>query len=143
MNALSQIRQIDYTVIFVRDMKAMQHFYQNVMEFPVQRTLGDRWIEYSVGSNTLALAAYGSLFNDTPPAQGALALQMAFRVAPDAVAACTAALEAKGVKLVLRSPIIPSAIARSSSAIPTAMSWRSSRKSDVGRSRARRHSSIF
>ena len=101
MNALSQIRQIDYTVIFVRDMKAMQHFYQNVMEFPVQRTLGDRWIEYSVGSNTLALAAYGSLFNDTPPAQGALALQMAFRVAPDAVAARAAALQAKGVKLVL------------------------------------------
>ena len=27
MNPLSQIRQIDYTVIFVRDMEAMRHFY--------------------------------------------------------------------------------------------------------------------
>jgi catechol 2,3-dioxygenase-like lactoylglutathione lyase family enzyme len=101
MNPLSQIRQIDYTVIFVRNMKMMQHFYENVMEFPVHRILSDSFIEYRVGSNTLALAAYGKLFNDTPPAQGALGLQMAFRVAPDAVAACATAIEAKGVNPVL------------------------------------------
>jgi hypothetical protein len=55
MQALSHIRQIDYTVIFARDMEAMRHFYENVMEFPLLRTLSDRWIEYRIGSTTLAL----------------------------------------------------------------------------------------
>jgi len=99
MNPLQQIRQIDYTVIFVRDMEAMRHFYGTVMEFPLQRTLGDKWIEYRIGANTLALAARGGLFNDPPPPEGALSLQMAFRVAPDMVAKCAAVLEARGVRL--------------------------------------------
>jgi lactoylglutathione lyase len=99
MNPLSQIRQIDYTVIFVRDMEAMRRFYGEVMEFPLQRTLSDKWIEYRIGANTLALAARGGLFDDSPPPQGALSLQLAFRVAPDMVAACASALGAKGVEL--------------------------------------------
>ena len=100
MQALSQIRQIDYTVVFARDMGAMRHFYETVMEFPLQRILSDRWVEYRVGSTTLALTAHGGRFNDTPPPQGALSLQLAFRVAPPMVAECAAALEAKGVKLI-------------------------------------------
>ena len=100
MQALSQIRQIDYTVIFARNMDAMRHFYETVMEFPLLRALSDRWIEYRVGSTTLALTAHGARFNDTPPEQGALSLQLAFRVAPQAVANCAAALEAKGVGLI-------------------------------------------
>ncbi len=80
MQALSQIRQIDYTVIYARDMEAMRHFYETVMEFPLLRRLSDRWIEYRVGSTTLALTAHGGRFNDTPPAQGMLSLQLAFRV---------------------------------------------------------------
>jgi len=100
MHALGQIRQIDYTVIFARDMDAMRHFYETVMEFPLLRTLSDRWIEFRVGATTLALTAHGGRFNDPPPAQGALSLQLAFRVAPQAVADCAAELEAKGVKLI-------------------------------------------
>lgn len=103
MQALGQIRQIDYTVIFARDLQAMRHFYETVMAFPLLRTLGDGWIEYRVGSNTLALTTRGGRFDDAPPAQGALSLQMAFRVPPQAVAECAAALEAKGVTLV--SPV--------------------------------------
>lgn len=100
MKALNQIRQIDYTVVFARNMKAMRRFYETVMEFPVNRTLGDNWIEFRVGSNTLALTAYGAFFNDMPPSEGALSLQMAFRVAPAVVAECAATLESKGIKLV-------------------------------------------
>jgi catechol 2,3-dioxygenase-like lactoylglutathione lyase family enzyme len=100
MQALKHIRQIDYTVIFARNMEAMRHFYETVMEFPLLRTLSDRWIEYRVGSTTLALTAHGRRFNDPPPAPGALSLQLAFRVAPQTVADCAAALEAKGVKLI-------------------------------------------
>src|SRR5262245_9802148 len=99
MKALSQIRQIDYTVIFARDMQAMRHFYETVMEFPLLRILSDRWIEYRVGANTLALTVHGR-FGDPPPAPGALSLQLAFRVPPPAVAECAAALEAKGIELI-------------------------------------------
>ena len=60
MQALSQIRQIDYTVIFARNMDAMRHFYETVMEFPLLRALSDRWIEYRVGSTTLALTTHGA-----------------------------------------------------------------------------------
>jgi catechol 2,3-dioxygenase-like lactoylglutathione lyase family enzyme len=42
MQALSHIRQIDYTVIFARDLHAMRHFYENVMEFPLLRILSER-----------------------------------------------------------------------------------------------------
>jgi len=100
MQPLRHIRQIDYTVIFARDMNAMRHFYETVMEFPLLRALSDRWIEYHVGSTTLALTAHGGRFNDTPPEKGALSLQLAFRVAPHVVAECAAALDAKGVKLI-------------------------------------------
>src|SRR5262245_4285898 len=99
MQALSQIRQIDYTVVFARNMDAMRHFYETVMEFPLLRSLSDRWIEYRVGSTTLALTVHGGRFNDTPPSPGALSLQMAFRVAPQLVADCAAALDAKGGRL--------------------------------------------
>ena len=100
MNALNQIRQIDYTVIFTRDIRAMREFYQSVMEFPLLRTLGDSWIEFGVGSNTLALRTYSPMFNDPPPPPGALSMQMAFRVPPAEVAKCASVLEAKGVKMI-------------------------------------------
>jgi catechol 2,3-dioxygenase-like lactoylglutathione lyase family enzyme len=100
MQALSQIRQIDYTVIFARDLEAMRHFYEEVMEFPLLRVLSERWIEYRVGATTLALTVHGGRFDDAPPAQGTLSLQLAFRVSPQAVAECAAELDAKGVKLV-------------------------------------------
>lgn len=103
MQALSHIRQIDYTVIFARDMAAMRHFYETVMEFPLLRTLSDRWIEFRVGATTLALTTQGGRFDDPPPAAGALSLQLAFRVPPAAVAECAATLESKGIKLV--SPV--------------------------------------
>src|SRR5262249_2780360 len=87
-------------VIFARNMIAMRDFYETVMEFPLLRALSDRWVEYRVGATTLALTAHGARFNDTPPEQGALSVQLAFRVAPKAVVECAAALEAKGVELI-------------------------------------------
>jgi len=77
-------------------MQAMRRFYETVMEFPLLRTLADRFFEYRVESTTLALVAGGGRFNDPPPAQGTVSLQLAFRVPPHVVADCAAALEAKG-----------------------------------------------
>jgi catechol 2,3-dioxygenase-like lactoylglutathione lyase family enzyme len=100
MSVLSHIRQIDYTVIYARDLAAMRRFYEDVLEFPLERQLSERWFEYRIGSNILALTIHGGRFGDAPPPSGALSVQLAFRVPPPMVAACAAELEAKGVALV-------------------------------------------
>ncbi|HVZ30541.1 MAG TPA: VOC family protein [Asticcacaulis sp.] len=100
MTALNSIQQIDYTVIFARNLPAMRQFYETIMEFPVQRTLGEEWIEYRIGATTLALTVRGTMFEDLSPPADALSLQLAFRVAPEQVMDCASALETKGVALV-------------------------------------------
>jgi lactoylglutathione lyase len=97
MTALAAIRQIDYTVVFARDMAAMRRFYGMVLGFPVLQELGPRWIAYRVGTTTLALTERGGRFDDPAPPPGALSLQLAFRVAPQLVDACAAELAAAGV----------------------------------------------
>ena len=94
------IRSLDYTVIFARRLPAMREFYEKILRFPLHRELGDKWIEYRVGSNILALTERGLLFDDPSPPAGALSLQLAFRVAPGEVAACAGTLEERGVRIV-------------------------------------------
>jgi len=98
--ALDAIRQIDYTVIFARDMARMRHFYGTVLGFPVLHELGPRWIAYRVGATTLALTERGLMFDDEAPPAGKLSLQLAFRVPPRTVDACAAELQALGVPIV-------------------------------------------
>jgi lactoylglutathione lyase len=99
VNALSRIRNIDYTVIFARDMPAMRRFYEGVMRFPVDSELGPQWIVYRVGGSLLALTERGLMFDDAATPKGALSLQLAFRVAPKEVDACAEALRAAGVAI--------------------------------------------
>ena len=94
------IRSIDYTVIFARQMAAMREFYGTTLGFPLHRELSPTWIEFRVGSNTLALTEHGRAFNDPAPPVGVLSLQLAFRVAPGDVASCAAVLKERGVKIV-------------------------------------------
>jgi catechol 2,3-dioxygenase-like lactoylglutathione lyase family enzyme len=94
------IRSIDYTVIFARQMAAMREFYGTTLAFPLHRKLSERWIEYRVGSNILALAEPGITFKDPMPPVGTLSLQLAFRVAPGEVASCAAVLAERGVNIV-------------------------------------------
>jgi len=99
VTGLSQIRAIDYTVVFARDMNAMRKFYGETLGFPLQHELGPGWAEYRVGAQTLALTERGVVWNDPPPPQGALSLQLAFRVTPAEVNSCAEELSAKGVPL--------------------------------------------
>jgi catechol 2,3-dioxygenase-like lactoylglutathione lyase family enzyme len=101
MSALATIRQLDYTVIFVRDLARMRWFYEDVMRFPIHQELGDSWIAYRVGSNILALTRRGVMFDDAPTPESALSLQLAFRVSPSDVDRCAAELKAAGVDPVL------------------------------------------
>ena len=97
MDGLAEIKQIDYTVVFARDMGAMLDFYQRVMGFAIAKRLGEGWVELRAGSNTLALTLPGMMFNDQLAPKGTLSLQLAFRVSPSAVQRCVEELKAKGV----------------------------------------------
>jgi lactoylglutathione lyase len=87
--ALSSIRSLDYTIIYVRDLAAMRRFYGDVMGFRLVRELGGAWFEYQVGANVLALALPHITRDDPPVPKGAAALH-----------ACAAELAAAGALIV-------------------------------------------
>lgn len=97
----SAIRAIDYTVIFVRDMAAMRRFYENVLALSLLRELSPNWIEYGIGSNTLALARPSRAAADAPMPAGSASLQLAFKVSAAEVDACADELVRQGVALML------------------------------------------
>jgi catechol 2,3-dioxygenase-like lactoylglutathione lyase family enzyme len=99
MSAFRSIRAIDYSVIFVRDMVAMRHFYEDVLGFPLVRELSPGWIEYRVGANTLALAKPSRTAADAPTPKGAASLQLAFKVSVPEVDQCADELVRQGVDL--------------------------------------------
>ena len=99
MSSLGTIRQIDYTVIFARDLPRMRNFYERVLGLAVERALGASWVEYKLGDTTLALTERGLLFDDPPPPAGALSLQLAFRVSREDVDRCANELAAAGVAI--------------------------------------------
>ena len=98
-SAFQAIRAIDYTVILVRDMAAMRRFYEDILGFPLIRELSPNWIEYRVGSNTLALSRPGRTAADTPMPNGTASLQLAFKVSPPEVDQCADELVRQGVNL--------------------------------------------
>ena len=99
MSALATIRQLDYTIVFARDLARMRRFYEHVLRFPIRQQLGDSWIAYGLGSNLLALTERGLMFDDAPTPAGALSVQLAFRVAPGDVDRCADELSERGVEL--------------------------------------------
>ena len=99
-SAFQAIRAIDYTVIFVRDMDAMRHFYETLLGFSLQRVLSSGWIEFRIGGNTLALTIPSRTASDHPIPVGSAALQLAFKVSVAEVDACAEELVRKGISLV-------------------------------------------
>ena len=99
-NPLRAIRNMDYVIVFARDMAAMRRFYADVMLFPVYRDVHPSWIEYRVGGSLLALTERGFVFDDAATPPGALSLQLAFRVTRAEVDACAAAFRTAGVRIV-------------------------------------------
>lgn len=99
-NPLRAIRNMDYVIVFARDMAAMRRFYADVMLFPVYRDVHPSWIEYRVGGSLLALTERGFVFDDAATPPGALSLQLAFRVTRAEVDACAAAFRAAGARIV-------------------------------------------
>jgi catechol 2,3-dioxygenase-like lactoylglutathione lyase family enzyme len=65
----------------------------------VLRELSPNWIEYGIGSNTLALARPSRTAADAPTPPGGAALQLAFKVSAAEVDACADELVRQGVAL--------------------------------------------
>jgi catechol 2,3-dioxygenase-like lactoylglutathione lyase family enzyme len=97
---LNAIRGLDYTILFARDMKAMQAFYETTMRFEHYFSLGEDWNEYRVGRNILALCRPGLVIGDATPPTGTAAVHLAFQVRREEVDTCEAALRAEGVPIV-------------------------------------------
>lgn len=93
------IQAVDYTVIIVRDMTAMREFYESVLKFSVARVLSENWIEYRIGTTTLALSNPGLTADDAPTPEGSAALQLAFCVPVRSVDACAAELAQMGIAI--------------------------------------------
>ena len=98
MDPLLPIRNLDYTVVFARQMAAMCEFYEHTLGFPLHRRLSPGWVEFRVGSSLVAIAKPGGLFADPVPPVGVLSVQLAFRVAPGEVQLCEKTLRARGVE---------------------------------------------
>jgi catechol 2,3-dioxygenase-like lactoylglutathione lyase family enzyme len=127
-SAFQAIRAIDYTVIFVRDMKAMRCFYEDVLGFALSRELSAGWIEYRVGGNTLALARPSLTAADGPTPSGSAALQLSFKVSASDVDRCADELVRQGIH-----PISPPTnqvfgTARCSSGIRMEICWKCLRR---------------
>lgn len=93
------IQAIDYTVIIVRDMDAMRHFYEDILKFPFLRELSENWIEFKLGGTILALSNPGLTASDPPLPDGTAALQLAFKVPVALVDQCADELVQKSVEI--------------------------------------------
>ncbi len=94
---LKAIRGLDYTILFARNMTAMQAFYENTMRFERYLELGADWVEFRVGRNILALCKPGLVVKDRTLPLGTAAVQLAFQVRREEVDAAEWALRADGV----------------------------------------------
>jgi len=94
------IRAIDYSVIFVRDMAAMRRFYENILGFRARKEPLPDWIEYGVGSNTLALARPRRTTGNGPTTTRGASMQLAFKVSASEVDQCADELVRQGIRLV-------------------------------------------
>lgn len=102
--SLSAIRNLDHTVLLCRRLPETRAFYRDVMGFPIE-TDRESWVSFRVGATLLSLRPRGvwSVCDDGAALPGSAAVQLAFRVPPQAVDACHAELIARGVPI-LRGP---------------------------------------
>ena len=102
--SLSEIHNVDHTVLLCRRIKETRAFYRDVMKFTIEIDR-ETWVSFRVGSTLLSLRPRGiwSLCDDGTLPPGSAAVQLAFRVPPPAVDACHSELVARGVTI-MRGP---------------------------------------
>jgi catechol 2,3-dioxygenase-like lactoylglutathione lyase family enzyme len=101
---LSEIRNLDYTILLCDKLAETRAFYRDILKLPIE-TDQDMWVSFRAGASLLTLRPRGKwvVADDGPLKPGSAAVQLAFRVPPLAVDACHAELVAHGVTI-LRPP---------------------------------------
>lgn len=102
---LKSIRNLDYVVLLCNDLPTMKFFYNQIMEFPIYLET-DSWIEMQVGSVLLTLSKRDRPYVGPELANDSAAVQLAFRVSPQAVDSCYEELKEKQVEIVQTPQII-------------------------------------
>ena len=102
---LESIRHLDYVVLLCRDLRTMRRFYHEVMGFAIHLET-ESWIEMRVGSTLLTLSKRERPFVDGVWMEQTASVQLAFRVAPEAVESCYEELKAKQVEIVQAPQVI-------------------------------------
>jgi catechol 2,3-dioxygenase-like lactoylglutathione lyase family enzyme len=102
--SLSEIHNLDYTILMCNKMDETRSFYRDIMKFPIETDF-ENWVSFRVGAALLTLRRRGAstVCDDGKLMPGSAAVQLAFRVPPPAVDACHAELVARGVPI-LRGP---------------------------------------
>ncbi|MCC0044394.1 MAG: VOC family protein [Brucellaceae bacterium] len=102
--SLSDIHNLDYTVLLCSRLAETKAFYRDVMKFPIE-TDREYWVSFRVGASLLTLRPRTNqgVWADGDAIEGSAAVQLAFRVPPPAVDACHKELVAHGVEI-LRGP---------------------------------------
>ncbi len=102
---LKTIRNLDYVVLLCNDLALMKSFYQSTMGFSIYLET-DSWIEMQVGSVLLTLSKRDRPYVGPALADDSAAVQLAFRVSPQAIDSCYEELKAKKVEIVQAPQII-------------------------------------
>jgi catechol-2,3-dioxygenase len=85
-DGVGAISQLDYTVIFARDLARTRRFFEEVLRFPPRHETR-QWVELRIGSTRLALTQRGGVYDDPPHSAGP-AYHLTFRVARPEVDRC-------------------------------------------------------
>ena len=86
---MDSIRNLDYTILFCRDLPRATAFYRDVMRFQIE-VERENWVNFRLGTSILALAtrsANSGAEQDSQPDVSA-SVQLAFRVPPPSVDDC-------------------------------------------------------
>ena len=107
--SVKEIRNFDYAVLLCEKLQETRAFYKDVMGFPVEVD-HENWVSFRVGVTLLTLRPRGADpagSGDGPAVTGSAAVQLAFRVPPQAVDACHAELVDAGVPIVREPTDLP------------------------------------
>ena len=108
---MTDIHNLDYTVLLCERMTEMKAFYRDVMGFAIEYD-SEMWVTFRLGTALLTLPPRGidpTGDHDGAAVAGSAAVQLAFRVPPSAVDACHEELVTTGVPIVREPTDIPRA----------------------------------
>ena len=105
-NGVAAISQLDYTVIFARDLVRTRRFFEGVLRFGVYHETA-QWVEFRVGSTRLAVTQRGGTY-EGPADEVSPPHQLIFHVSNGDIDRCADELARKRIPFAFGSTGYPS-----------------------------------